>query len=59
MIYDKWVHYASPENDDLYYGCTYNYEMKKWFSLFKFRKNNDILDQSIENQIYHLLKDHH
>ncbi len=47
------------ENDDLYYGCTYNYEMKQWFSLFKFRKNNDILDQSIENQIYHLLKDHH
>ncbi len=29
---------VSPENDDLHYGCTYNYEMKKWFSLFKFRK---------------------
>ncbi len=51
----KWSvpsrHTASPENDDLHYGCTYNYEMNKGFSLFKFREKNSILNQSIENQI--------
>ncbi len=47
---------ASPENDDLHCGSTYNYEMKMWFSLFKFRKENDIFNnQSIENQIYLLI----